>query len=79
MPPPARPPAPCQAYEPNYRWDPLYRLDRREVSKPSGLAVAHTLKRFAADHSIDRFTRFSTEVLTVRQQEDGRWGWRRGG
>lgn len=33
------------------------------------------LKRYAYDNKIDRFTRFNTEVVTVRHQEDGRWGW----
>ncbi|KAL4419583.1 hypothetical protein ABPG77_004832 [Micractinium sp. CCAP 211/92] len=56
-----------QAYEPSYRWDPLYRLERSEFSRPSGLAVLHNLKKYAYDHSIDRFTRLRTEVLTVRQ------------
>ena len=42
------------------------------MSKNSGIAVRHNLRKYAYDHSIDRFTRFSTEVLTVRQQPDGR-------
>lgn len=38
------------------------------------------LQRYAYDNKIDRFTRFNTEVLTVRHQPDGRCGclgWRR--
>lgn len=74
---PARPaplPLSChaQAYEPSYRWDPLYRLERSEFSRPSGLAVLHNLRKYAYDHSIDRFTRLRTEVLTVRQLPCGR-------
>ncbi|KAL4457342.1 hypothetical protein ABPG75_012207 [Micractinium tetrahymenae] len=56
-----------QAYESSYRWDPLYRLERDEFTKPSGLRVLHNLRKYAFDHSLDRFTRLRTEVLTVRQ------------
>lgn len=33
--------------------------------------ASQTLKRFAYDHCVDKFTRFSTEVLTVRHRPDG--------
>ncbi|PRW20755.1 FAD NAD(P)-binding domain-containing [Chlorella sorokiniana] len=59
------------AYEPNYRWDKKYRLNQDELTKGSGAATQQTLKRFAYDHCVDKFTRFSTEVLTVRHRPDG--------
>ncbi|KAI7845562.1 hypothetical protein COHA_000852 [Chlorella ohadii] len=59
------------AYEPNYRWDKNYRLNQDELTKGSGAATQQTLKRFAYDHCVDKFTRFSTEVLTVRHRPDG--------
>ena len=66
-------PAALQAYESNYRWDENYRLNQDVMSKGSGLAVKHNLKKYAYDNAIDRFTRYGTEVLTVRQQPNGRW------
>lgn len=60
-----------QCYEPNYRWDDNYRINQDVLTKGSAIAVNQMLKRYAYDNRIDRFTRFRTEVVTVRHQADG--------
>ena len=47
-------------------WLPTY---FSHILQPSCLQM---LQRYAYDNRIDRFTRFNTEVLTVRHQPDGR-------
>lgn len=56
-----------QAFEPNYRWDSKYRLNRDPLTKNSGRKVLEMLHKYADDHGIPESTMFRTEAVTVHK------------
>ena len=61
-----------QAYAALYEWHAGYKLSASAFDKVGAAKVLQTLQSFARKEGLEEHIAFGTEVVSVRQQPDGR-------
>jgi hypothetical protein len=54
-----------------YRWDKTYPLGKGPLDRIKGSRILEVLKQYARDHKMFDHVRFRTEVVTVKEEDDG--------
>ena len=71
-PPPCRPPT-AQVWEPLYRWDDRYKLEKDPFSKVGTVPILYQMRQFAHDLGCYHHAKLGHELHTIREEKDGRW------
>ena len=54
-----------------YRWDKTYPLGKGPLDRIKGSRILEVLQTYALDHELYDHFRFGTEVVTVKEEDDG--------
>lgn len=54
-----------------YRWDKTYPLGKGPLDRIKGSRILEVLTQYATDHKMYDHIRFGTEVVTVKEEDDG--------
>ena len=54
-----------------YRWDKTYPLGKGPLDRIKGSRILEVLQTYALDHELYDHLRFGTEVVTVKEEDDG--------
>jgi len=54
-----------------YRWDKTYPLGKGPLDRIKGKRILEVLRTYAIDHKLYDHARFGTEVVTVKEEDDG--------
>ena len=54
-----------------YRWDKTYPLGKGPLDRIKGSRILEVIGQYARDHHLFTRARFGTDVVTVKEEDDG--------